>query len=276
MKKYKKIYIEITNVCNLNCSFCSPVKRKRKFMSTSEFETILKKVNNYTDIIYLHVKGEPLIHPQIIEMIQLAEKYKLKVNITTNGVLFEKYSKELGKFNNISKINFSLHSENNKHNYLESIFNNINHLSNNTTIIYRLWTLKDGRLDKKSTNIVDKIKKHYKLSTEDVEKIIKERNIKIKSSIYVDKDNYFEWPHINKHNSRGYCHALKTHIAILVDGTVVPCCLDSNGIIELGNIYNQELDDIIKSQRYQNLRKSFQDRYPTERLCQSCTFKEKF
>ena len=96
---------------------------------------ILKKVNNYTDIIYLHVKGEPLIHPQIIEMIQLAEKYKLKVNITTNGVLFEKYSKELGKFNNISKINFSLHSENNKHNYLESIFNNINHLSNNTTII---------------------------------------------------------------------------------------------------------------------------------------------
>ena len=275
MKKYRKIYIEITNNCNLNCSFCSEVKRKRKYMSLEEYEIILKKIKDYTDYIYLHVKGEPLFHPNVIKMINLAEEYNLKVNLTTNGVLFDRYAKELGKCNNLNKINFSLHSENKKERYLEDIFDNIKYLSNKTTVIYRLWTLKNNKLDKKSTEIVDKIKNYYNLSTETVEKIKKEKNIKIKFTIYVDKDNYFEWPTINNHKSCGYCYALKTHIAILVDGTVVPCCLDADGVIYLGNIYNNSLKDIINSNMYIELKKSFQRRQPINLLCQSCTFKEK-
>lgn len=275
MKKYRKIYIEITNNCNLNCSFCSKVNRKKKYMSLEEYEKILNKIKDYTNYIYLHVKGEPLLHPKVIEMIKLAEQYKLKVNLTTNGVLFDKYAKELGQFTNLNKINFSLHSENNKDNYLEDIFNNIKYLSTKTTVIYRLWTLKDNELDKKSTEIVDKIKDFYNLSTETVERIKKEKNIKIKSTIYVDKDNEFEWPTINSHKSCGFCYALKTHIAILVDGTVVPCCLDSNGIINLGNIFDNSLEEIIDSEKYRKLKESFQKRKPIELLCQSCTFKEK-
>ena len=91
----------------------------------------------------------------------------------------------------------------------------------------------------------------------------------------MDKDNEFEWPKISPRKSSGYCFALKTHIAILCDGTVVPCCLDSNGIIELGNIFTMDLDSIIQSKRYQSLLKSLQDRQPCEELCKSCTFKEK-
>ncbi len=276
MKKYKKIYIEITNNCNLNCSFCSKVKRHRKNMSLKEFEIILNKIRDYTNYIYLHVKGEPLIHKNIIEMINLADKYHLKVNLTTNGILFNKYAKQLGKCKNLNKINFSLHSENNKENYLEDIFDNIKHLSDKTTVIYRLWTLKNNKLDKKSQEIVNKMKEYYNLSTETVDKISNENNIRISSTIYVDKDNYFEWPTINNHKSCGYCYALKTHIAILVDGTVVPCCLDSDGIINLGNILNESMETIINSKRYKNLQKSFQDRKPIEKLCQSCTFKENF
>ena len=275
MKKYRKIYIEITNNCNLNCSFCSKINRERRYMSLIEFEKILDKIKGYTDYIYLHVKGEPLLHPNIIEMINLAEKNNLKVNLTTNGILFNKYAKSLGKCNNLNKVNFSLHSENNKENYLEDIFNNIKYLSNNTTVIYRLWTLENNQLDEKSTKIVNKIKDYYKLSPKTVEKIKNEKNIKIKSTIYVDKDNYFEWPVINNHQSCGYCFALKTHIAILVDGTVVPCCLDADGIINLGNIFNESIEDIRRSERYINLQKSFQKRQPIELLCQSCTFKEK-
>lgn len=275
MPKYKKIYIEITNNCNLNCSFCSKITRKKKYMSLEEYKKILNKIKDYTNYIYLHVKGEPLLHPKVIEMIKLAEQYNLKVNLTTNGVLFNKYAKELGKCNNLNKINFSLHSENNKDNYLENIFNNIKYLSTKTTVIYRLWTLKDNKLDKKSTEIVDKIKDYYNLSTETVERIKREKNIKIKSTIYVDKDNEFEWPTINSHKSCGFCYALKTHIAILVDGTVVPCCLDSDGIINLGNIFDKSLEDIINSDRYKSLKESFQKRQPLELLCQSCTFKEK-
>ena len=275
MKKYKKIYIEITNNCNLNCSFCSPVQRPRKYMTIEEFEKILIKIKDATNYIYLHVKGEPLLHPQVITFIKLAEKYNLKVNLTTNGTLFSKLAKELGTCKNLNKINFSLHSENSLPTYCEEIFNHIQYLPKETTVIYRLWTLKDNQLDEKSTIIVDKIKDYYQLSEEAVEKIKKEGNIKISSTIYVDKDNQFTWPEITNHKSCGYCYALKTHIAILVDGTVVPCCLDSNGIINLGNIFQEPLEEIIKSKRYQTLQKSFQDRKPSEKLCQSCTFKER-
>jgi radical SAM protein with 4Fe4S-binding SPASM domain len=139
-----------------------------------------------------------------------------------------------------------------------------------------LWTLKNNELDEKSTKIVDKIKNYYHLSTETVDKIKNEKNIKISSSIYVDKDNEFDWPTITSNKSGGYCFALKTQIAILSDGTVIPCCLDSNGIIDLGNIFKTDLKSIIGGKRYQKLLKSLQDRKPCEELCQSCTFKEKW
>lgn len=275
MKKYKKIYIEITNICNLNCSFCSKVEKPRKMLTTFEFKEIVEKIKDYTDYIYLHVKGEPLTHPNIIEFIDIAKEYNLKVNLTTNGVLFPKYVEELSKCENLSKINFSLHSENNIPNYCEKIFDSVNKL-NNQTVIYRLWTLKENELDEKSTEIVDKIKNYYKLDNLFIEKVKTENNVKINSTTYVDKDNEFSWPEINDYKSNGYCYALKTQIAILSDGTVVPCCLDSNGQIELGNIFNNTLEEIISSERYQNLKKSFQDRKPCEELCKSCTFKERF
>jgi len=275
MKKYKKIYIEITNNCNLNCSFCSQTTKPKKNMTIDEFEHILNKIKDYTDYIYLHVKGEPLLHPNIIEMITLAGKYNLKVNLTTNGTLFDKYAKELGKCTNLNKINFSLHSENSKENYLECIFDNVKYLSKSTTIIYRLWTLNNNKLDSKSQRIVDKIKEYYNLPQDTVEKIINDKNIKIESTIYVDKDNEFVWPEITNDKSNGFCYALKTHIAILVDGTVVPCCLDANGIINLGNIYKQDLEEIINSEKYINLRNSFINKKPCEELCKSCTFKNK-
>ena len=274
MKKYKKIYIEITNNCNLNCSFCSKVTKPRKFMTTDEFKTVLGKIKDYTDYIYLHIKGEPLLHPNIIDFINLADTYNLKVNLTTNATLISNHINELSKCKNLNKINISLHSENNIPNYLDNIFNNVDKL-NNITVIYRLWTLNNKKLDEKSTKIVEKIKEYYNLSPEIVNKIINENNIKINSHIYVDKDNEFDWPTVNNHKSEGYCYALKTQIGILADGTVVPCCLDSNGVIELGNIYKQDLESIINSDRYKNLQKSFQNRKPCEELCKSCTFKER-
>lgn len=274
MKKYKKIYIEIINNCNLKCSFCSEVKRKRRFMTTEEFENILIKIKDYTDYIYLHIKGEPLLHPNIIEFLRLADKYNLKVNLTTNGTLFSKVAKELSECNSLRKINFSLHSENSLDNYCEEIFKNVE-LLKDKIIIYRLWTLKNNQLDSKSQEIVNKIKKYYNLPQETVDKIYTSNNIKIKSTIYVDKDNEFSWPEVTTHKSNGYCYALKTQIGILVDGTVVPCCLDSNGVVNLGNIFKESLEEIINSEKYISLKKSFQDRKPCEKLCQSCTFKER-
>lgn len=273
MKNYKKIYIEITNRCNLSCSFCSKVEKPLRNMTIEEFKLVISKIKDKTDTIYLHVKGEPLIHPNLVDFLDIAEENNLKVNITTNGTLFPQLVDKIKDKKSLTKINFSLHSENNYPNYLENIFKSVDKI--NKTIIYRLWTLKDGSLDEKSTSTVDKIAEYYNLSPDIVDKIKNEKNIKIKDTTYVDKDNEFDWPSITNHNSCGFCYALKTHIAILVDGTVVPCCLDSNGIINLGNIYNDEIDDIINSERYKRLQKSFQDRKPSEKLCQSCTYKER-
>lgn len=275
MKKFKKIYIEITNQCNLRCSFCPSTKRTLKKMSLEEFEFILKQISTETDTIYLHVKGEPLLHPQLLEILQKAAQYKLKVNLTTNGIRFPESASDLAKCSALRKINFSLHCENNSPNYLEEIFKAVEKLPKEMIIIYRIWTLKDNTLDKKSTEIVEKLEEYYHLSPITVEKIKNETNIKISSTIYVDKDNEFEWPTLTTHQSCGYCYALKTHLAILVDGTVVPCCLDGEGIVNLGNIFETPLLNIIKSDKYQQMKKSFQDRKPIEKLCLSCTFKEK-
>ncbi len=277
MKKFKKIYIEITNICNLNCSFCSPVTRKKELIDLESIEHIFQEIKDYTDYIYLHVKGEPLLHSQIDKILDLANQNHLKVNLTTNGTLLLDKIEILKDKDNLHKINISLHCENNKDNYLENIFTARDNYLKNKTVIYRLWTLKNHRFDKKSEEIVRKIATHYKLSTDVVDKIYKEKNIKIGTNLYIDKDNEFIWPNtFSNMETDGYCYALKTQIAILVDGTVVPCCLDSDGKVPLGNIYQESFQDIINGKEFQNLKKSFTDRKPCTELCRKCSFKNRF
>lgn len=277
-KRFKRIYIEITNVCNLSCSFCKQTKRKKQMMTTDQFESILKKINSYTDYIYLHVKGEPLIHPKLKEILDIASKYQKKVTITTNATLLKENEQILLESSCIRQMNLSLHSENNKENYLEEIFQSVDKLSKKMNIVYRFWTLHNGNLNEKSTEIVKKINSYYHLSPEIVEKLYKESNIKIKENIYVNKDNEFLWPEVENdyYEPCGYCHALKDQMAILVDGTIIPCCLDGEGIINLGNIYENTLEEIIFGNRAQNMIKGFQSRRVNEELCKHCNFKEKF
>lgn len=276
MKKFKKIYVEITNICNLNCSFCSKDNRIKESISLTKMEELLEKINNYTDYIYLHVKGEPLLHPNLGEILDLCEKYHKKVNITTNATLLKEKEKIL-KHSAIRQINLSVHSENDKNNYLEEIFEVVDKLTDKN-IVYRFWTMENNNLSQKSTISVEKIISHYKLSLDIVEKLKIENNIKINTHIYVNKANEFIWPDVNNdyNNDTGYCYALKDQLAILVDGTIVPCCLDSNGIINLGNIYKNNLEEIINSSRYQKMREGFCNRKVTEELCKHCSFKERF
>lgn len=276
MKKFKKIYIEITNICNLNCSFCSKDNRIKESISLTKMEEVLNKINDYTDYVYLHVKGEPLLHPKLKEILDLCEKYHKKVNITTNATLV-KEKESILNHPAIRQINLSVHSENKKENYLEEIFEVVDKLKDKN-VVYRFWTMEANNLPKESTDSVEKIINHYQLSPEIVEKLKKDTNIKINSHTYVNKANQFIWPDINNdyYKETGYCYALKDQLAILVDGTVVPCCLDSNGIINLGNIYNNDLSEIIGSSRYQEMRIGFCNRKVTEELCKHCSYKERF
>lgn len=274
--KFKKIYIEITNHCNLSCSFCSKDYKKKRQITEQEFLHILKEITPYTSTIYLHVKGEPLLHSNLDELLSLTDLFSVRVNITTNGILLPHQLETINKHASVKKINISLHAEYKNSDIIEKILKATTKLRRDIIVILRLWTLKEKVLDKKSLKIVERLKKFYSLSEEIVEKIKTEKNIKINSTTYVDKDYKFIWPKKTNYKSCGYCMALKTQIAILADGTVVPCCLDSKGIINLGNIYNQSFFSILTSSRLQKLKTSFQNHVPSEELCQSCTFKERF
>ena len=267
--KFKRIYIEITNVCNLNCSFCSSSNKVKREMTPEEFKEVLSKINNYTDYIYLHVKGEPLTHYNLDKILDITKEYNKKVCITTNGVFLKDKLPILKKYDNIYQINISLHSENNKKNYLEDIISSVNELS--SYISYRFWTLDNNKMDNKTKEYIKVLKEVY-----NKEEIYD--GIKLKDKVYLSLDNKFIWPSINNdyYNERGTCLGAKTQLAILSDGTVSICCLDSEGVSNLGNIYLNTMEDILGSDKYQNILKGFNDHKVYLDICKHCSYKERF
>ena len=261
---YKKVYVEITNNCNLNCDFCIGNKRDKKFIDIDDFNIVLGKLKGYTKYLYLHVMGEPLMHPKINELIDMATD-SYYVNITTNGYLIDRL-----KTNKVRQLNISIHSYDEKYGvslseYMNNIFDVVDKLSD-TYISYRLW-VSNSNTDK----IISILEKHYntKINTYD--------SIKLKDRVFVNFNESFIWPSLDNeiNNSVGTCYALRDHIGILVDGSIVPCCLDSNGKIVLGNIYKDDLDDIINSTRYVNMLNGFRNNIKCEELCQKCDFLKK-
>lgn len=243
MKKFSKIYIEITNKCNMNCSFCSKTLREDKFMTVQEFEKIAKEVSKFTSLIALHIKGEPLLHPQLKEILSISEKYNLKVNITTNATLLNKQLDTILTSKSIRQINISLHSAEqsgiDENKYITNIFNAIDNICENTNIIvsYRLWNLKDLKNNNINYNILLKLGNKYKIENI-VEKAQEHEFIKLAKNVFLNQDIEFEWPNINKEiiSKIGKCYGLRNHIGILSNGDVVPCCLDADANICLGNI----------------------------------------
>ena len=267
---FNRIYIEITNICNLNCSFCGLSNKVKREMTPEEFNLVLSKIDKYTDYIYLHVKGEPLTHHYLDDILKLTKEYNKKVCITTNGVFLKEKVNILKKYDNIYQINISLHSENNKLNYLDDIFEAVDSLIS-TNISYRFWTLDNNKMDEKTNAYIEFIKTKYKK-----EKIYDKMTLKNK--VYLSLDNKFDWPSIDNEyiNEYGSCYGGKTHISVLVDGTVSICCLDSEGISNLGNIYTDTMEDILSSEKYKNIINSFNNRKCYLDICKHCSYKERF
>ena len=271
--KFRKIYVEITNKCNLACSFCIKSNRERKEMSVEEFTCVIEKIKNYTKTIYLHIKGEPLFHSQLDAILAVCDTYGMRVNITTNATLLEHKVAILKKHACIRKLNISLHSENKMHNYYERVMSACDCLKD-IYVVYRLWTLDDYKLNAEAKLILDALAKHYRLDEDKMAEIIKEKHVQISDKVIVDKENMFVWPDVNNDFTHecGYCFGLKTHLGILSNGDVVPCCLDGEGILKLGNIFEESLEEILEKDKTKNIKKGFQDRKPFALLCKKCGF----
>lgn len=277
MKRFKKIYVEITNRCNLRCSFCDSNERPLHDMTPLEFEKVINEIKGYTDYIYLHVKGEPLLSCYLDSILNICDHYNIKVNITTNGVFIKEKYLILASHSSIRQINVSLHCEQNSLDYFDNIFYYCSILSEKMFISYRIWNLSNFKLDDKSTKIVEKIISFYKLSTDVVEKIYMTNSIKLGNNIYLNKENLFVWP--NKSRGKkidGFCYGLTTHVGILCDGTVVPCCLDGKGDIPLGNVFESSFEEIINSEKARKLKEGFRDNKSVDELCKNCNFRNRF
>ena len=285
MKKFKKIFIEITNICNLSCSFCPGTKREPAFMTKELFERILEQVDGRGEFIYFHVMGEPLLHPQISLFLDLCEKHNFKVNITTNGTLIDKLDDILVAKDALRQINLSLHSfEANENNYsiesyLDKIFAFVKIAEENKKLIcLRLWNLLDGGKNLKNDYILRRIEDEFKLDFKIEDKLTPCKGINLVENVFINQAAKFDWPSLDGEeiNSKGFCYGLKDQVGFLVDGTVIPCCLDGEGIINLGNINEDSFDSIVNSKRAKDLYEGFSLRVVSEELCRKCGYRNRF
>ena len=276
-KRFKKIYIEITNICNLNCSFCKRTTKPKRSMTIDEFKMVIDKIKPYTDYVYLHVQGEPLLHKDLEEILLICEKNDIKVNITTNGTLIHNFVEIFKSSKAIRQINISLHSENNKEDYFDNVFKACKELSSNIYISYRIWNLNSLLPTKEMITVINKLKEYYDIDSITEDKLLKEKSITIDTNTFVDKENLFSWPDLeNDIDTDGSCYGLRTHIGILSDGTVVPCCLDTDGIINLGNIYKEDLNTILNKKISTEIVENFKNGKAIMPLCRKCDFRNRF
>lgn len=289
MNKFKKIYLEITNVCNLNCNFCPKTKRAYKFLEIEDFKKRLKEIKPYTKYIYFHLMGEPLLHPNLKEFLDLAYEEGFLVNITTNGTLLKKNKEILLNAKGLRQINISLHSfeandsEVDFNEYLRDVieFNHEAHERTNIIISLRLWNLDNYELKGENNlnhDIISILEKEFNYEDNLKETLERDKRVKLRKNHYLNSAEKFAWPDINVEilGETGFCHGLRDHIGILVDGTVVPCCLDSEGNIPLGNINDNSLEEILNSERALKIYNGFSERKRIEELCKRCGYSDRF
>ena len=279
--RFKKIYIEINNTCNFSCSFCIHTNRCKKYMSVEEFKHIIDEIKGYTDYVYLHIMGEPLLHPSLSEFISICKDSGINVNITTNGSLLSK-RKDILINNNVRQLNVSLHSiekEDEKfYEYVNDVLNVVKEINDNTDtyISLRLWNVEEEK-NSRQEYILDKLSSLFNNDIRNID-LRDYRNYKVTSRVFLSMDSRFIWPSMSNdiYSLKGRCLGMKNMCGILVDGSVVPCCLDAQGDVNLGNIFTSSFKDIIDSDRCKNMLDGWMKMECREELCQRCSYRNRF
>lgn len=286
-KRFKKIYVEITNSCNLKCSFCPEGRRAKEFITVEKFEHIISEIKEYTNLIALHVKGEPLLHPNLKEILKVCKENEMLVNITTNATLLEKNLDTVIESGAVRQLNLSLHSitknENtdkyNFENYINSVLNSSKEILEKTNIIisFRLWNLENIAENTENYHILKALEKAF--NVENLIDIAKENEfVKLDENAFLNQDLEFVWPSLENEiiSEVGTCWGLRNQVAILANGDIVPCCLDGEGEIKLGNIFEKTFEDIINSEYSKEFVKAFEENRVIHSLCKRCGFRSKF
>ena len=275
--RFSKIYLEISNLCNLSCAFCPGTKRKKKALNEEEFSELLPKIRPYTDFLYFHLMGEPLLHPKLEQFLALAGEAGFKVILTTNGTLLPKQQEILLNAPALHKVNISLHAfEANDlavpfEEYLSGCFTFGKAAEGKKLIAYRLWN--QGGQDEKNAEILATMAKFFPEPWAQ-----ERRGTRIGERVYLEYGDKFDWPDLSAADGGEgvFCHGLRDQLGILCDGTVVPCCLDHEGDIALGNLFTQSMEEILETPRAKAIYDGFSQRKAAEELCRKCGYARRF
>lgn len=286
-KRFAKINIEISNICNLQCSFCPEVVREKKLMKPDVFENIIKQVSPLTELVCFHLMGDPLVHPQFSKFVEICEEHDTKIFLVSNGVLLRPDKmKELLR-SPFQQVNFSLHSFHDNYpgkdstDYLQRIFSFTEQAFEERPDLYlnyRLWNLEEASGGPENQSMLEKVCDYFQVSPPTHIDVRRRKSIHLKNRLYLHFDTEFIWPSLDLEvlGSKGRCHGLSSHFGILVDGTVVPCCLDKEAAIPLGNVTDTPIEEILSGSRAQNILRGFQQKKLVEDLCQRCQYIERF
>ena len=275
-KKYSRVYVEITNICNRNCSFCPGTTREKRRMTVDEFKIIANSLVGITDYLYFHVMGEPLTHPDLPAMISYATSIGFKCAITTNGTLLDKRADELIS-SGVYKVNLSVHSfedgDDDSHiAYIDSLCRFADRASSAGVLtVLRLWNKgHDGGLNDKTLDLIQsRLDGEWKWGT---------RGARIRHKLHLEYGDRFDWPDMSADfiSDQVFCYGLRDHFGILSDGRVIPCCLDREAAITLGNAFETPISDILSSDRVMAILHGFDRRCAVEELCKRCGYATRF
>ena len=251
-------------------------------MTKQEFLVILEKLTEQTKYIYYHLMGEPLTHPELPEFIKMAGTYGYKSIITTNGTLLEKCGDSLIRAG-AYKVNISLHSFEKQDSYeqqkkyIDTCIDFAQKASEQGVLcILRLWNktnnenAPENALHEYTMQILhERFPNDWSVSV---------RGARIHDKLHLEYGNRFDWPdaNIDSLGEKVFCHGLSDQFAILCDGTVTPCCLDAEGDIALGNIFESDIRTILTSDRAIAIKQGFSKKTAVEDLCRRCGYARRF
>ena len=277
MKRFNKVYLEISNLCNLRCAFCPGTKRTPHRMTEEEFSALLPKIRPFSDYLYFHLMGEPLCHPLLERFLELAGQVGFRVILTTNGTLLPKMQEVLLNAPALHKVNISLHAfEANDlavpfAEYLRGCFAFGKAAEGKCIISYRLWN--GGGADELNGQILETMAEFFPQPWAQ-----ERRGPRLGQKIYLEYGDKFDWPDLTAadNGDRVFCYGLRDQIGVLCDGTVVPCCLDHEGDLALGNLHESTLDAILETPRAKAIYEGFRKGKAAEELCRKCGYATRF
>ena len=275
--QFRKIYVEISNLCNLSCAFCPGTSRPPRRMTPAEFGSLAPKLRPYTEYLYFHVMGEPLCHPNLAEFLEIAHRHGFRVILTTNGTLLPKQQTLLLNAPALHKVNISLHAfEANSlsvpfEDYLDGCFAFGQAAKGEKLVVYRLWN--QGGADARNEEILAGLKNAFPDPW-----VTERQGTRLASRTYLEYSDRFDWPDLSapEGSSRVFCYGLRDQLGVLCDGTVVPCCLDHEGDLALGNLFSQSMEEILSSAKAREIYDGFSRKTATQELCRKCGYARRF